>query len=293
MEIVAADLAAAQHGVVSRTQLLAAGVTGHQVDNAVRRGRLHRLHQGVYAVGHTALPAYAGEQAALLAYGLGAVLSHLSAGELWRILRAGAHEVHVTVVGRHLASRPGIRVHRGGTLTPADIRTRERLPLTSPARTLIDLATQLDPDAWEAALSQARFLRLIRDGELERALDAAPGRPGSAAVRAHLARESGPQLTESKAERLFLHLVRQAGLPEPRTQQRIAGFRVDAVWPEHRLIVELDGIEGHGHRSAFERDRRRDAILIAKGWRVIRFTWPQLDRQPLYVIATLSAALAR
>ncbi len=120
----------------------------------------------------------------------------------------------------------------------------------------------------------------------------AAGRPGTAAVRAHLNREGGPQITGSKAERLFLRLVRQAALPEPQTQQKIEGFRVDAVWRRQRLIVELDGLQGHGHRSAFERDRRRDAILIAAGWRVVHFTWPQLDRQPLYVIATLSAALA-
>lgn len=200
-----------------------------------------------------------------------------------------AGPVHVSTPGRRLRPRSGLVLHRTDRLTPADIRIRDGMRLTSPARTLIDLAGHPE---FEAALSEARFLGLIRDGELERALDRAAERPGAGIVRAYLAREAGPQITQSEAERRFLALVRKAGLPAPRTQQRIAGYRVDAVWPERRLIVELDGLKAHGHRSAFERDRRRDAVLIAAGWRVIHFTWPQLHGQPLYVIATLTAALA-
>jgi very-short-patch-repair endonuclease len=286
-------LAAAQHGVLTTAQLLACGLTRRQILVRVRDGELHRLHRGVYAVGHTALPEFGLEHAAILAAGEGAALSHTSAGWIWRVIDRLAGPVHVTLRGRLIRSRPGIEIHRGDALTTADIRTREGLPLTSPARTLIDLASQLDRAGWERALSEARFRRLIRDGELEAALERAGTRPGTAAVRDHLRREAGPQITQSEAERRFLSLVRGAGLPEPRTQQRVEGFRVDAVWPERRLIVELDGLTGHGHRSAFERDRRRDAILVARGWRVIRFTWPQLHGQPLYVIATLSAALAR
>ncbi len=286
-------LASIQHGVVSIRQLHAARWSDDQVSYAAKLGRLHRLHRGVYAVGHTALPELALEQAALLACGEGAVLSHPSAAWMWRLIERPAGPVHVTLCGRLIRSRPGIAVHRGDTLAPPDIRTRERLALTSPARTLIDLAAQLDHKQWEAALSEARFRKLIRAGELERALHHGGTRPGSATVHDHLARETGPLLTQSEAERRFLTLVRQAGLPDPRTQVTIEGYRVDAVWPEQRLIVELDGLEGHGHRSAFERDRRKDALLIAKGWRVIRYTWPQLRGQPLHVIAILSAALAR
>ncbi len=284
-------LAARQHGVITAAQLLDCGLSRAQIATKLRRCELHRLHHGVFAVGHTALPEFGLEHAAVLACGEGTVLSHASAAWMWRLIRRPGGPVHVTVLGRTLRCRPGLRIHRSDTLPPADIRTREAMPLTSPARTLIDLAAGRTQDAFEAALSEARFLRLIRDGELERALERSRSRPGTKAVRAHLNREAGPQITQSQAERLFLRLVRQAGLPPPRTQQRIEGFRVDAVWPAERLVVELDGIQGHGHRSAFERDRRRDAILIAHGWRVIHFTWPQLDGQPLYVIATLSAAL--
>jgi very-short-patch-repair endonuclease len=287
-----ARLAARQHGVISTSQLLQCGLTRAQIATRIRRCELHRLHRGVFAVGHTALPEFGLEHAGLLAAGDPAVLSHDSAGYMWRLIERPIGPVHVTLLGRTLRSRENLQIHRSDALTPADIRIREGLPLTSPARTLIDLATVLDRDAWEAALSEARFRRLIRDGELERALDNAADRPGAGIVRAYLAREAGPQITESEAERRFLTLVRNAGLPSPRTQQRIEGFRVDAVWPERRLIVELDGLKGHGHRSAFERDRRRDAILTAKSWRVIHLTWPQLDGQPLYVIAILSAALS-
>jgi very-short-patch-repair endonuclease len=287
-----ARLAARQHGVISTSQLLQCGLTPAQVATRIRRCELHRLHRGVFAVGHTALPEFGLEHAALLAVGDRAALSHGSAGFIWRITDRSIGPVHVTVLGRTLRSRENLRIHRSDRLTPGDIRTREGLLLTSPACTIIDLAAISTPEEFQAALSEARFRRLIRDGELERALESAADRPGAGIVRAHLAREAGPQITESEAERRFLTLVRNAGLPSPRTQQRIEGYRVDAVWPDRRLIVELDGLTGHGHRSAFERDRRRDAILIAKGWRVIHFTWPQLHGQPLFVIATLSAALA-
>lgn len=288
-----AVLAARQHGVITAAQLLRCGLTRAQIVAKVRRCELHRLHRGVFAVGHTALPQFALEHAAILACGEGAVLSHGSAAWLWRIVDRLVGPVHVTVPHRTLHCRPGLQIHRSDRLTSSDIRTREGLRLTSPARTLIDLRTQLNPDAWEAALSEARFRQLIRDGELERALTRNEGRPGTNAVRAHLNREAGPQITQSQAERRFLALVREAGLPAPRTQVRIEGYRVDAVWPAQRLIVELDGLQGHGHRSAFERDCRRDAILVANGWRVIHFTWPQLEHRPLYVIATLTAALTR
>ncbi len=285
-------LAARQHGVVSTVQLHAAGLSDSGISRSAAAGRLHRLHRGVYVVGHTALPELALEQAALLACGADGVLSHLSAAALWKIIQPAGGPVDVTVPGRPRRSRPGLRVHRH-QLTRAEIRIRQGLPLTSPCRTLVDLATQLGPTGWEAALSEARFLRLIRDGELERAVQNAGSRGGTGRVRDYLNREIGPLITQSEAERRFLRLVRDAGLPAPRTQTWIEGHRVDVVWPEHRLIVELDGIQGHGHRSAFERDRRKDAILIAAGWRILHYTWPQLSTQPLYVIATLSAALAR
>jgi very-short-patch-repair endonuclease len=124
-------------------------------------------------------------------------------------------------------------------------------------------------------------------------LDRCQASPGAGNLRALLARQAGPQITKSRAERLALKLIREAGLPAPLTNVRPQGYTVDMFWPDRRLIVETDGFSFHGHRRAFESDRRRDAVLVAAGYRVIRITWRQLTEQPLRVIAILAQALGR
>lgn len=288
-----ARLAAAQHGVVTGLQLIACGVTRHAIDTGVRNGRLHRVHQGVYVVGHLALAPFAREQAALLAVGDGAVLSHASAAYLWNLQPRPTADVDVSVALRRPRQRAGIRLHRlTRGLDPRDVRLRHGLPVTSPARTVLDLASVLAPDRLEDALAEARVHGLLSEGQLEQAAHRLPTRTGARALRELLGREGQTGLTRSRAERRLLALIGAARLPMPVTNVTVAGYEVDALWADQRLIVEFDGFAAHGHRRAFERDRARDAGLVAAGYRVIRLTWRQLTEQPLLVIANLAGALA-
>jgi very-short-patch-repair endonuclease len=163
--------------------------------------------------------------------------------------------------------------------------------VTSPAQTLIDLAASRSPHL-EHAFIEAHGLRLLRTGELARAIERARARPGVRALKALIgAYESG--FTRSKGERTLRLMLRAANLPEPLFNALICGYKVDCVWPEHRLVVEFDGERFHGHRRAFETDRRRDATLVAAGYAVIRITWARLTTEPYAVLAEIATALAR
>ncbi len=232
------------------------------------------------------------ETAAILYFDGDAFLSHASAAALWGIREAAPRDVHVTLIGRDCRSRPGLTVHRVGALDRADLRARQGLPLTSPARTVLDLAGESEADELEQAVAQARVHGLLRAGELERAVDRAPHHRGLARVRALIDAEHDPALTRSKAERLILGLIRDAKLPAPIVNGRFLGFEPDLRWPEQRLVVEFDGRQFHGHAAAFERDRRRDQILVAAGYRVMRVTWTQLVTEPLAVVARIAMALS-
>jgi very-short-patch-repair endonuclease len=165
------------------------------------------------------------------------------------------------------------------------------IPVTSPARTLLDYAASARPDELERAIAEASALKLVTDNQIHRALERAPNRPGAAALRAELAREGGPRWTRSDAERRMLNLIREARLPRPMTNVRIEGWQADVLWPEHKLIVEVDGYPFHSHRRAFERDRRRDAAHVAAGYRVIRVTYRQLLEEPLAVAVVIARAI--
>jgi very-short-patch-repair endonuclease len=184
-------------------------------------------------------------------------------------------------------------VHRVQQLDRRDQRLHRGIPVTAPARSLIDFAAHADSDELERAMAEARVRKLVSDRELRSAIARAPHRAGVGAVRAELDQEGGPRWTQSEAERRMLRLIRAAGLPLPRTQVRIEGWPADFVWPEHRLLVEVDGYPFHGHRRAFERDRRRDAAHVSAGYVVIRFTWRQLTEESLVVVATIARALGR
>jgi very-short-patch-repair endonuclease len=249
------------------------------------------MHRGVYVVGHTALAALAREQAALLAYGDAAVLSHRSAAAIWK-LGPSSPIVDVTVIGRRVRPRTGIRLHHLDALDPSEIGEQQGMKVTSPARTILDLAATADGDGLEAALSEAYALRLVTEPAIHDALERNRGRPGAGALRALLRSQEGPVITKSRAERLLRALLRKAGLPQPLGNQRLLGYSPDLLWPEQRLIVEFDGFQWHGHRAKFESDRARDATFVAHGYRVIRITWRQLMYQPYRVVANLALALA-
>jgi very-short-patch-repair endonuclease len=292
-DVVCSRLGSAQQGAVKRAQLLAAGVGENAVKRRARKGQLHRRYRGVYIVGHLALAPRAEEFAALLACGDRALVSHRSAAYLWSMLADRPDQIDVTLVGSRRRPKPGIRLHLVSAIDGRDVRPIDDLPVTAPARTLIDFAADAEDDELEAAVSEARALRRIRDGDLEAALARAGNRRGVARMRRLISRESDSGYTRSKAERHMRRLMRDAALAQPRCNRRLHGYRVDFLWSEQRLIVEVDGYQFHGHRYAFERDRKRDAAHVLAGYRVIRITWRQLTEEPMAVAVIIARALER
>jgi very-short-patch-repair endonuclease len=287
--------AAWQYGSIAHGQLISAGLSVDTVDRWLRAGRLHRLHKGVYLLGHTVPPQYAIEMAAILACRPRALISHTSAACLWKLLPypADPRPVHVTAVGRNPRQRAGVRVHRVASLDPRDATKRHRMPITAPARTLVDFAAEARPHELEAALAEGHTSRRFTDDKIRQALDRAGRRPGVGVLRRLLQVEAGPALTRSEAEVRLLRLIRDAGLPRPEVNTRLGPYEVDFLWREQRLVVEVDGYRFHSSRQAFERDRVRDAELQAKGYRVMRVTWRQLIDEPTAVLARLGQALSR
>jgi very-short-patch-repair endonuclease len=237
-----------------------------------------RLHRGVYLVGPTEAP-YTPEMAALLTCGVERTgLSFASAGAIWG-LRPRPAVVHVSTTA-NVRPRAGIRVHRVAKL---EVTTHHGLQVTTPTRTLVDLATVLRPRELEWAINEALVKGLTTHAELAAAL---PSRSSSALT-------SEPRLTRSEAEWRLRDLVKRAGLPHPKTNVKLGPWEVDALWPAQRLVVEVDSYAYHLTRAAFERDRAKDAWLVAKGYRVIRVTWRQLVDEREALVARLAAALAR
>jgi very-short-patch-repair endonuclease len=256
-------------------------VTRDELRRRLGSGHLHRVHRGVYAAGHANLTPLARSQAALLAVGPHAALSHRTAAVAWQLLPEGNGPIHVTHNPPHRRGPEAIDLHRS-SLPTTDVRLCQGLPTTSPARTLVDLAAT-HPDELARALNEALVRRLVRPAEIR------PRGRGAAVLRALLA--SGPAPTRSEAERRLLGLLGRAGLPRPRTNVRLHGYEVDALWPQQRLIVEVDGFAAHGTKRAFERDRVRDTELQLSGYRVLRLTWQQLTAEPERVLRALCRAL--
>ncbi len=298
-DIAIAALAAAQRGVVSRRQLEAAALGRGAIAHRLATGRLHRLHRGVYLVGHAVAPANAREVAALLACqgsALGrsvpaAVLSHRSAAALWGLSASPADGVDVTVVGRDCGRRVGIRDYRVLGLADADWGIRDGLPVTAPARTLLDLASVVDERTLERAVNEALVQRVATDADLRSTLARSQGRPGVPALRRLLDRGEGPALTRSEAEERMRQLLKKGRLPLPATNVKIARYEVDMLWRSQRLVVEIDGYAFHSSRGAFERDRARDSDLQALGFRVVRVTWRQIVEEPEALLVRLAQLL--
>jgi very-short-patch-repair endonuclease len=228
----------------------------------------------------------------VLTCGEGSVLSHRTAAQLWELLSA-VGELHVTVPGRNPGIRDGIHIHRVRCLLPDENTTKHGIPLTTPARTICDLAATEPLRDVESALAEARIHRLATDRQLAAVIARAPTRPGAHIISKLLAQEDDSGYTRSRAERRLRDLIRAADLDTPLFNEPVQGFVVDVVWPKQSLIVEVDGYTYHSHRAAFERDRRRDQELIAAGYRVIRVTWLQLRDRPIETIAIIIKALTQ
>jgi very-short-patch-repair endonuclease len=289
-----AEVAGRQDNVITRAQLFALGAGRRVIARRLESGRWQRLHTGVYLIGPAPPTATARARAAVLWCGDGAVISHRTAAEIWQLLPAAAEpETHVTVAGRNPGPRVGVRAHRVRALASADVATKLGLPLTTPARTICDLAGTTSLRETEEALSQARVHRLATDSQLEQVIRRAPTLKGSSVVRTLLTTENESGYTRSRAERLMRKLVHAADLNRPRFNEPLLGYVADVLWPEDRLVVEVDGYKYHRHRGAFESDRRRDQVLVAGGYRVIHVTWIQLRDRPISVIASIAQALAQ
>ncbi len=285
-------MAQQQLELATTRQLVAAGLSKDAICTRCKRGSLHRVHHGVYSFGTAVLPPGAPELAAVLACGPGSVVSHRSAASLWGLAASSGDATEVTVVGRSPRIREGLRIHRAQGLNSADRRLRNGIPITSPARTLIDFASRATSDELERAIAEAYALGLTSERELRRALVRNANRAGTGALRVELDREGGPAFTRSEAERRMKLLIRQARLPPPLVNARVRGYEVDFYWPARKLIVEVDSYRFHGHRAAFERDRTKQTVLAAAGYIMIRVTWRQLDNEPIAVAAAIAQALA-
>lgn len=265
-----AKVAGRQHGIVSFAQLRALGLSEGAVAYRVRAGRLHRVHRGVYAVGHAAATAGSRWMAAVLACGEGAVVSHRSAAVLWGLLRTRPGPIDITspsYAGK--AKRSGIRLHRSRTLSSVVATRRHNIPVTKPSRTIDDLRKSRSVPAWEVrrAIRQAGVLGLPLGTGIE------------------------SDRTRSDLERDFLRLCRRHSLPPPTVNTRIDRFEVDFLWRDRRLIVETDSYRYHRGHAAFLNDHDRDLRLRALGYEVIRLSEAQLNEEPVFVAEVLRRSL--
>lgn len=290
------ELAERQHGVVGWQQLAELGVGRGAIEGRLLRGQLHRIHRGVYSVGHRIVSREGRWMAAVLSAGIGAVLSHRSAGQLWQILPASEIWPELTRPTT-FRSRSGIRGHHS-PLPLDEITCMAGIPVTSVSRTLLDLACVLTRHQLERALNEAEVHRLTDRLSVPALLERYPRRRGSAVLRTLFRdRATVRGITRRELERRFQVVVVSADLPLPRLNAHLSiqgrFFEVDCLWAEQRLIVELDGRESHGTELAFEKDRERDRLLLVEGWRVARVTWRQLRDDAPAVIADLRRLLRR
>jgi very-short-patch-repair endonuclease len=287
-------VAGRQRGLITRAQLTDLGLGRNAIEYAIARGRLHRLHQGVYSlVPAPALAPLAVELAAILACGEGALLSHHSAAAVWRIRPPFNGDVHITAIGCDAGrERPGIRAHRVTRLESMDIRRCEGLPITSAARALLDIAPDLPDRALERALDEALVRKLVSHRAIAAVLNAYPRRRGVARLRALADPGRLTTATRSEGEEVLLAAFRRANIRAPEVNVRVGNYTADFVWRREKLIVELDGYAYHRGRGAFERDHGRDAEHQRMGFLVIRVTALQLARELEALLVDVATELA-
>jgi very-short-patch-repair endonuclease len=286
-------LAERQHWVVTRSQMLELGYSPAAIKHRVEKGRLHPVWRGVFAVGRPRLGRHGIWMAAVLACGRHALLSHHSGAALLEIAPWAGGRVDVSVAGaRCPRDKLGIEVHRRRRLADDDVTRHLGIPVTGPARTLIDLAPRVGRHHLERAIGEADKRDLIDPETLRASLAALAGQPGVAILRETLDRRTFT-LTDSELERRFVPLALQVGLPLPLTQQRVNGFRVDFYWPDLRLVVETDGLRYHRTPAQQATDRLRDQAHAAAGLTPLRFTRAQVRYEPDHVRRTLAAVTRR
>lgn len=287
-------IAARQHGTVGRAQLVGRGVPAHRIDYRVSNGFLEPLYRGVYGVALLS-GRLRREYAGVLACGDESFVSHRAAAAVHGFVPPLVESAPVSVSTRRdvRIRHAGLRIHRVSRLAEDEVAIIEGLPLTSATRTLLDLGSVSGSRELERALAYALRARLVDRAALQSLIARHPRHPGRRCLRALLEREGAPAFTRSEAERRFLDLVRENGLPGPEANVIVEGFEVDFLWRRQRLVVEVDGRAYHDGDPAFERDRDRDALLMAAGFRTMRVTWKKLVGEPGRLLVSLSQALVR
>jgi very-short-patch-repair endonuclease len=278
-----AAVAASQYGVISHEQLTELGVGRGEIARRVATSRLHRLHRGVFAVGHAAPRAEARWLAAVLACGRDALLSHHSAAALWGLHGQDPALPHVTVPTRNGRARADIVVHRSA-LDELDRAVVRGIPVTTAERTLSDVARGAGEEQLTRWVREAEFQGLLDDARMRGVLDRRPSR-----LLSDVYDDAVP--TQSRIEDRMLRICRRFRLPRPLTQQWLLGGRVDFLWPDRRLVVEVDSWQAHRGRVMFQADRTATNVLQLAGYVVLRFTWTDVTRRPHVVARMLRAAL--
>jgi very-short-patch-repair endonuclease len=289
-----AELAKRQHGLVARRQLLALGMSGRTIDGRVGRGQLHQIFRGVFVYGSRRISRKGRWMAAVLAAGEGAVLSHRSAARLWRLLPPAAEVIDVICPPGRIVRRRGI-VNHSFQLGDDEWMVRDGIPVTSPIRTIFDIAAVAEIRELERAFHEAEAREMTDRVSLPVLLERYPGRRGSKNLRALLEAQQPLGITRNDFEEAFVALVDQFGLRRPRMNAPLAlrgrFFEIDALWEHERVAVELDSRTIHGTQKKFESDRQRDRMLVAEGWRTMRITWRQLQEEPEEIEEDLRLAL--
>lgn len=292
-------MATSQGGVVSLRQLRELGVRSDAAESKARRGAMHRVHQGVYAVGHLALERPARLRAALLACGEGSVISHGTAAAHWGLVERHPVLIDVTVPVEAGRKRDGIRCRRCRYPNPEEICLHQDVLCTTPSRTLVDRAGLLGLPSLRREVERAAVLKLLDIGAIDRALTRAKGRRGVKVLRTIVDEwrtdsDTTPDVRSVFEARVLPRLL-ALGLPRPLCNEPVRIGRetvvADFLWPDQELIVETDGRETHETAAAFQRDRRRDQLLLAEGYRVSRVTWRQIRDEEDGVVARIARSL--
>ena len=285
-------MAAERDGVLSIHELRACGLDDHAIARRVRAGHLHRLHRGVYAVGHRGLTLRGRFRAAVLACGEAGVLSHFAAAAFWGFWNWEERLVDVTIVGCGSRRVAGVRVH-GSRTVERDVQLRHGMRVTTPARTLLDLAAVLPAKGLRRIVRRAQAQRAVSIRQILEVCDRSPGHHGAARLRAAVA--DGPAPTRTDLEDLLLDLLDRAGIPRPEINAPLRfGTETivpDYLWRAQRVAIEADSVTWHEHKLTREHDADKQAQLEAAGLRVLRITWAQITRSPQQTLARIRAAL--
>jgi hypothetical protein len=282
-----AGVAARQLGYVTRAQLLALGLTASAIRHLIANGLLIPVHSGVYAVSYVNATPVARACAAVLACGDKALLSHGSAASLWGFYKYWDQPFEVTVPS--LRKRPGIKVHRSRTLTGPDFDCQLGIPVTSPARTALDIAPRLNDKRLTRVVNDGRHARLLHLVDLADVVNRNPKHQPQNGLGGSSTRRRRPRARPSKTT--SSRSPSATGLPAPVTNTYLFGYEIDVLYSAERVIVELDGYEFHSDRTTFGRDRKRDAVMLAADYQTVRITGEQMENDGEHEALLLMAIL--